>query len=88
MPSITAAPFNSREQLQQLVQTQRLTWRWPLFMLIARTLLFTGFQALIALVFLLSGSRAPWLASVAWWPIVPGVCQPGDPVPAQPLVPR
>lgn len=71
MTSTSALPFNSREQLQQLVQSQRLTWRWPLFMLIARTLLFAGFQALIALVFTLSGSLAPWLASVAWWPIVP-----------------
>ena len=73
MPSITAAPFNSREQLQQLVQkhAQRLTWRWPLFMLIARTLLFIGFQALITLIFFLSGSHAPLADSVAWWPIVP-----------------
>ena len=71
MSSATAAPFNSRQQLQQLVQSQRLTWPWPLFMLIVRTLLFTGFQALIALVFFLSGSLTPWLDSVDWWPVVP-----------------
>jgi hypothetical protein len=69
----TAPPptFNSREQIQQLIQVQRITWGWPLFMLICRALLFAGFQALVALVLLIGGSRAPWLASIAWWPIVP-----------------
>lgn len=71
MSSIAPPFFNSREQLQQLIQSKRLTWRWPLFMLIARTLLFALFQVLIALVFLMSGSHTPWLRSVAWWPVVP-----------------
>lgn len=71
MSATTPAPFNSRAQLDPLIQSARLTWRWPLFMLLARTLLFTLFQVLIALVFAVGGSKVPWLASVAWWPIVP-----------------
>ena len=71
MTALTPASFNSPEQLRQLIQEGRLTWRLPLLMLVARTLLFAGVQALVALVFFAGGSRAPWLRSVAWWPIVP-----------------
>lgn len=41
----------------------------PWLMLISRSLLFLGFQALIALVFLGTGLPDPWKASEAWWPI-------------------
>jgi len=68
MTTTVTSPFNSREQIQQFVQKKRITWRWPLLMLVSRFLLFAGFQALIALIFMLAGSLAPWLASVAWWP--------------------
>jgi hypothetical protein len=69
--ALSPAFFNSPEQIRQLIQAQRITWGWPLFMLICRTLLFAGIQALVAIVLLIGGSRTPWLASVAWWPIVP-----------------
>ena len=39
----------------------------PWLMLIIRSLLFLGFQALIALVFLLMGSPTVWNNSAAWW---------------------
>jgi hypothetical protein len=71
MTALTPTTFNSPEQLRQLIQEGRLTWRLPLFMLVARTLLFAGVQALVALVFFAGGRQAPWLRSVAWWPIVP-----------------
>ncbi len=35
-----------------------------------RSGLFLAFQALIALGYALAGNPAPWLASVAWWPLV------------------
>ncbi len=41
----------------------------PWLMLVIRSLLFLAFQALIALVFLLIGSPAPWSDSAAWWMI-------------------
>ncbi len=39
-------------------------------MVFARSALFLGFQALIALAYLAAGNPAPWLASVGWWPLV------------------
>jgi hypothetical protein len=38
-------------------------------MLASRLVLLAGFQALIALVFALRGSRRAWDASAAWWPL-------------------
>ena len=40
----------------------------PKLMLVIRSVLFLTFQALIASVFVLAGSPAPWTASAAWWP--------------------
>ena len=40
----------------------------PWLMLVIRSLLFLGFQALIALVFWIFGSPNSWTASEAWWP--------------------
>jgi membrane protease YdiL (CAAX protease family) len=36
-------------------------------MLFSRTFLFAGFQALIALIYLLLGYASPWQESTAWW---------------------
>jgi hypothetical protein len=38
-------------------------------MVFARSVLFLAFQALIALVFWLTGDPHPWAASVPWWPL-------------------
>ncbi len=43
--------------------------RWPWIMLFARTLLFLGWQAVIALIYLLLGSPTAWTAAAAWWPL-------------------
>jgi hypothetical protein len=69
MAATVSLSFNTPAQIHHLVQEKRITWRWPLLMLVSRFLLFAGFQALFALVFLVLGSPAPWLASVAWWPV-------------------
>jgi hypothetical protein len=42
--------------------------RWPWIMLLARTLLFIGFQALCAVGYWLAGSTAAWEAAANWWP--------------------
>jgi len=41
----------------------------PWLMLVIRSLLFLGFQSLIALIFLSGGSTAAWHGSAAWWPL-------------------
>ena len=41
----------------------------PWLMLVIRSLLFLGFQALIALIFLSGGSPTAWNDSAAWWPM-------------------
>jgi hypothetical protein len=39
----------------------------PLLMLASRTFMFLFFQAIIAGIFLISGSSSPWHSSQAWW---------------------
>lgn len=43
--------------------------RWPWMMLFARTLLFLGWQTIIAVIYLLLGSNSAWTAAAAWWPL-------------------
>jgi hypothetical protein len=43
--------------------------RWPWIVLFARTLLFLGWQAVIAVIYLLPGSSSAWTAAAAWWPL-------------------
>ena len=49
--------------------TQIASTRWPWIMLFSRTLLFLGWQAVIALIYLLLGSNSAWTAAAAWWPL-------------------
>jgi hypothetical protein len=42
---------------------------WPWVMLFARTLLFAGWQAVIAIIYVLLGSTSAWTAAAAWWPL-------------------
>lgn len=48
------------------IQTPR---HLPWLMLPARTTLFAAWQAVIALLYFLSGSSSPWEASTAWWTV-------------------
>ena len=50
------------------VHSGALTWRWPLIMLVARSLLFAGWQIAIAAALAWRGVENPWQASIAWWP--------------------
>jgi hypothetical protein len=43
--------------------------RWPWIMLFSRTLLFLGWQAVIALIYRRLGSSSAWTAAAAWWPL-------------------
>lgn len=45
------------------------SWRWPLAMLHARTVLFALVQAAVAAGYALGGHPSAWEASVAWWPL-------------------
>jgi hypothetical protein len=49
--------------------TQVTSMRWPWIMLFTRTLLFLGWQAVIALIYWLLGSSSAWTAAAAWWPL-------------------
>ena len=55
--------------LDSMPSTQATSARWPWIMLFARTLLFLGWQAVIALVYWLLGSSSAWTAAAAWWPL-------------------
>ena len=55
--------------LNALTATHVTHARWAWIMLFARTLLFLGWQAVIALICLLLGSSSAWAAAAAWWPL-------------------
>ena len=62
MTTITSKPI-SGEKI-----TTRKTSLWPWGMLLGRTGMFAGVQALFALGFTLAGTVHPWEASANWWP--------------------
>jgi hypothetical protein len=63
------ASTNSPETLLHRRQTGRLTWRGPALMLFARAALAVGAQAVVAAVFALRGSPAPWHEAEPWLPV-------------------
>ena len=64
---MTTAAFSRPGSIQTgSASTGRAAW----LTVFVRPALFLAFQALIALVYLLAGNPAPWLASIAWWPLV------------------
>jgi hypothetical protein len=60
---------NSRAAIRERVSAGRVTWAWPLRMLVIRPVLFAFFQALIAAGFAVMGRTSAWSASTAWWPV-------------------
>ena len=60
---------NSYEALVQRRQEGTLTWRGPAVMLFARTVFAVGAQAVVAAVFVLRASPAPWHDSEPWLPV-------------------
>jgi membrane protease YdiL (CAAX protease family) len=60
---------NSFEALRRRLDEGRLTWRGPALMLFARSALAVGAQALVAGVFFLRSSLAPWRDAEPWLPV-------------------
>jgi hypothetical protein len=59
--------YNTPESIRNSIKTGALNPRTPFLMLILRFLLFTGWQAVFALFFLISGNEQPWEQSITWW---------------------
>ena len=60
--------YNSKlewDHSQTRMQNSASYWTW--IMLVFRTVIFLVFQALIATIFILSGTPMPWDASAGWW---------------------
>jgi hypothetical protein len=60
---------NSREALDRRVESGTLTWGGPVLMLFARTVFAVAAHALVAAVFALRSSPAPWHDAGAWFPV-------------------
>lgn len=60
---------NSFDALRWREQSGVLTWRGPALMLFARSLFAIGAQGLVAALFALRGSPAPWHAAGSWLPV-------------------
>jgi hypothetical protein len=60
---------NSAETLLHRRETGILTWRGPALVLFARSVLAVGAQAVVAAVFALRGSPAPWQEAEPWLPV-------------------
>ena len=60
---------NSNEAILDRVSTGTLTWRGPALMLFARAACAVGAQALVAGVFALRSSSAPWHDAEPWLPV-------------------
>jgi hypothetical protein len=60
---------NNVETLRSRISANGVGWPALLGMLLSRSLLFTFFQAVIAILLaLVAGAANPWEASTAWWP--------------------
>ena len=55
--------------LNSIPAMQVTSTRWPWIMLFSRTVLFLGWQAVIAGIYVLLGSSSAWTAAAAWWPL-------------------
>ena len=68
-PAVPAQPLNSQSQIQSRVDRHRITWLGPLLLVTGRSVFILLAQALVALIFLLRGTRHPWLAAAPWWTV-------------------
>ena len=66
---MTVARTAALPQVARTLDPARLSWGWPLAMLISRALLFALAQAAIAVALAVRGTLHPWGASAAWWPV-------------------
>jgi uncharacterized protein len=68
-PRSSQVSTNFPETLLDRRATGTLTWRGPALMLFARAALAVGAQAVVAAVFALRGSPAPWHEAEPWLPV-------------------
>jgi hypothetical protein len=61
--------LNSREALSRRVESGTLAWRDPALMLFARSFFAVAAQALVAGIFALRSSAAPWHDAEPWFPV-------------------
>lgn len=61
--------LNSTPAIARRLQSGAIPLAAPLGMTFARIALFAAFQTTAALFFFVTGSAAPWQASIAWWPV-------------------
>jgi hypothetical protein len=69
MAAQSPASANSRQALLHGREVGTLTWRGPALMLLARSVLAVGAQAVVAAVFALRGSSTPWHDAEPWLPV-------------------
>ena len=60
--------LNSKNMIQQRVESGQVTWKWPLVIVFARLILAVISQSLIALLFFRS-APSPLIAAGKWWPV-------------------
>lgn len=63
-----ANTMNLPVQIAPRVKGGTVTWGWPVFMLLGRTLLFLCTGLIMVTAFAATGSQDPWAAAVPWWP--------------------
>jgi hypothetical protein len=67
---MTSLPsVNEFNYLSNRIKSGELSWRWPVFGLLLRCLLFLSFQLLFWAGFSVAGNTDPWRAAADWWPI-------------------
>jgi membrane protease YdiL (CAAX protease family) len=60
---------NSREQIASRKHVGLLTWQWPVLMLFARSVFSILAQAVVAGIYVLRSSPAPWADAAGWFPV-------------------
>lgn len=66
---MTTTALHDRSRWHEAIRRAQIPARQPLAMLFLRLLSFVFWQAVIAAVYALGGSKDAWAASAAWWPI-------------------
>lgn len=60
---------NTSTSIQRRIIGARLTWRWPVIMLVARLVLFAVWQVVVVVIYAVQATPNPWDASIPWWPV-------------------
>lgn len=60
---------NSKTEIQQRLNSGRITWTWPLVLVFARLIFAVLAQALVAGIFAMQRHPTPWQAAAPWWTV-------------------